>query len=102
MSYTIRLEDSTGAVLDELHDTQGWLDQWTFNIASDSLRISDLDPSGETRFNRIQSARILEETAMLRQFARGTGQTVFLTRLDEMLERCRDDAGCFVIFRGGK
>jgi hypothetical protein len=102
MSYQIRLEDGEGKILDELRDPNGWLDQWTFDIASDSLRISDLDPTGETRFNRIQAARILEETAMLRQFARGNPQTVFLTRLDEMLERCRDEEGCFVVFRGGK
>ncbi len=77
MGYLIQLEDGGGAVRDELRDAEGWLDQWTFDVRSDGLRISDLDPSGETWFNRIQAVRILEETAMLRQFARGTGRWFF-------------------------
>jgi hypothetical protein len=100
MGYLIQLEEDGGGVLDQIKDGEGWLEAWAFDLGSDSLRLGDLDPGGETWFNRIQAGRVMEEAAALRHLAVNNHQQVFLIRLMEMLERCRDGMGLWVVFRG--
>jgi hypothetical protein len=101
MPYHIQLLDGP-TPLDELFDRENWLESWAFNLPSDSSRLAELDPAGDTLFNRIQSLRLLEEVAHLQSLTRTApnNQQAFLLRLQEILERCRDSPNYLILFRG--
>jgi hypothetical protein len=101
MPYPIQLLDRT-TILDELLDRENWLESWAFHLPSDSSRLAELDPSGDTFFNRIQSLRLLEEVQTLQSLTHTApnNQQAFLIRLHEILERCRDSDHYLVLFKG--
>ena len=99
MDYLVHLLDHD-AILDEIREGDGWLESWAFHLPSENARLGELDPSGETLFNRIQSLRLLEEVAALLTLPLSNPQQAFLLRLSEMLERCRDSDDLMVRFRG--
>lgn len=101
MAYRIQLLDGL-TVLDEIHDGENWLESWAFDLPSEAARLAELDPSGDTCFNRIQAIRLLEEVETLQSLTRTAPnqQQAFLLRLQEILERCRDGDHYLILFRG--
>jgi hypothetical protein len=101
MPYCIQLLDRAN-ILDEIHDPENWLESWAFHLPSDNNRLAELDPAGDTFFNRIQSLRLLEEVEHLQSLTRTApnAQQAFLLRLKEILERCRDSTHYQVLFHG--
>jgi len=101
MPMTIRLQDESGEVIDEVHDTKGILVS-RFPLLTDQsyhcLRF--IDPYGDTYFNRIQiDAYLSEWDRLLGKVAEKEIKDLYM-RIKALAQRCQQEPHLYLKFVG--
>lgn len=101
MGIDVTLEDEKGRVLESLADEGGFVAELLeHSPAENSHCLAYIDEFGDTTFNRLQVARLLQELREIPLEALNVGTRQFLSQLRAIAETCVNEVHKYLKFSG--
>lgn len=100
MAMVVYLVDEKGSIIKEVIDDRGILYTVLPPERDMYVYLRDIDPYGDTYFNRIQMSRLMDEFKKLKESITDQEVTNFLNKLEYLAQECKDGIHLYLKFEG--